>query len=81
MSESLKLAEAYLDKIVEVTVDRSLGSKHPKHGFEYTVNYGFLKGKKAPDGEDLDAYILGVNEAVESFTGTCIAIVHRLQDD
>ena len=81
MSKSLKLAKSYLNKIVEVTVDRPLGSKHPKHGFEYLANYGFLKGEKAPDGEDLDAYVIGITNPLESFTGRCIAIVHRLQDD
>ncbi len=81
MSESLKIAKTYLNKTVTVTVDRPLGSKHPKHRFEYLVNYGFLQGEKAPDGDDLDAYILGVNEPVESFIGKCIAIVHRLKDD
>lgn len=81
MSKSLKLAKYYLNKTLTVTVDRPLGSKHPKHDFEYLVNYGFLEGEKPPDGDDLDAYILGVNEPVVSFTGECIAIVHRLKDD
>ena len=81
MSKSLKLAKSYLNKIVEVTVDRPLGSKHPKHDFEYQTNYGYLKGETAPDGEDLDAYVLGTVEPLESFSGVCIAIVHRLQDD
>lgn len=81
MSESLRLAKSYLDKVVEVTVDRPAGSKHPKHNFEYQINYGYLKGEVAPDGEDLDAYILGTNEPLENFSGVCIAVVHRLQDD
>ena len=34
----------------------------------------------APDGEEQDAYILGVDEAVEKFTGTGIAVVHRNDD-
>lgn len=34
----------------------------------------------APDGEEQDAYILGVDEAVEKFTGTVIAVVHRNDD-
>lgn len=33
-----------------------------------------------PDGKEQDAYILGVDEAVENFTGTIIAIVHRNDD-
>ena len=34
----------------------------------------------APDGEEQDAYIIGVNEAVKEFTGKIIAVVHRLDD-
>ena len=31
----------------------------------------------APDGEEQDAYILGVNEPVDKFTGKIMAIVHK----
>lgn len=34
----------------------------------------------APDGEEQDAYIIGVEEAVQQFTGKVIAIVHRYDD-
>jgi inorganic pyrophosphatase len=40
-SDSLKLARRFLGTEVAVTIDRPLGSKHPKHGFSYEVNYGF----------------------------------------
>ena len=67
--------------IVTVTVDRPLDSCHPKHrDMYYPINYGYIAGILAPDGEEQDAYILGVNEAVETFTGRIIAIVHRLDD-
>ncbi len=46
MSISLELAKKYLGKKVEVTMDRPLGTKHPKHGFMYEANYGFLEGVK-----------------------------------
>ncbi len=62
-------------------MDRPLGSVHPKWGFLYEVNYGFIKGVKAPDGEDLDAYYLGVDKPLEQATGTCVAIIHRLDND
>lgn len=71
----------YIGKKVKITMDRPLGSKHPKYGFIYGVNYGYVKGVAAPDGEDLDAYVLGVFEPVEEFTGTCIAIIKREDDD
>ncbi len=71
----------FLEKIVNVKIDRQLGSKHPKHGFIYCLNYGYIEGVKAPDGEDLDAYVLGVFDPVEYFEGKCIAVIHRLNDD
>ncbi len=67
--------------IVKVTVDRPLGSYHPKHkDIYYPINYGFIEGIIAPDGEEQDAYILGVNVPVEEFTGRIIAIIHRFDD-
>ncbi|MBI2025376.1 inorganic pyrophosphatase [Candidatus Kaiserbacteria bacterium] len=75
------LAQQYLGKEVEVIMDRPLGSKHPKHGFVYEANYGYLLGVLAPDGEDLDAYYLGVQEPLERASGVCIAIAHRKNND
>ncbi|MCR4322468.1 MAG: inorganic pyrophosphatase [Candidatus Azambacteria bacterium] len=80
-SRSLEIARSYLGKEVEVTIDRPLGTKHPTHGFVYEVNYGFLEGVKAPDGENLDAYYLGVNEPLQKAKGTCVAIAHRNDND
>jgi Inorganic pyrophosphatase len=71
----------WIGKTVTVTIDRPLGSTHPKHAdIIYELNYGYIEGVIAPDGEELDAYIYGVNEAVKMFTGTVIAIVHRYDD-
>ena len=75
------LYTAYLGKIVQVTVDRPLGSNHPKHGFKYEVNYGFIPDTKAPDGEEIDAYVLGVDTPLGNFSGKCIAVIHRLNDN
>ena len=71
----------YLNKELSIKIDRPFGSKHPKHGFIYPVNYGFVPGTISGDGEELDAYLLGVFEPVEEYTGKCIAIVHRTNDD
>ena len=63
--------------IVTVTVDRPLGSYHPEHReMYYPVNYGYIKEITAPDGEEQDAYILGVDKPVSEFTGKVIAVVH-----
>ena len=70
-----------IGKIVKVTVDRPLGSLHPKHkNIRYSVNYGYVEGIIAPDGEEQDAYILGVDKAVSEFTGKVIAIIRREDD-
>jgi inorganic pyrophosphatase len=58
-----------------------MGSRHPDHGFIYPVNYGFLPGVFGADGEELDAYLLGVFKPVPAFSGVCIAVIHRLDDD
>lgn len=70
-----------LGKIVKVTVDRPMGTYHPKHkDIYYPINYGYIEGIMAPDGEEQDAYILGVNQPVEEFTGKVIAVIHRFND-
>ena len=80
-SKSLILARQYLGKRITIAIDRKLGSKHPEWDFKYLVNYGFVKGVTAPDGEDLDAYLLKVNVPVDTYSGIVAAIVHRLEDD
>ena len=80
-SKSLILAKSFLNQTVEVTVDRPLGSIHPKWKFKYLVNYGFLKDIFAPDGEELDAYILKIDKPLKNFSDQVIAIIHRLEDD
>ena len=56
--ESVGLARMFLGRQVTVRIDRPLGSRHPKWGFLYLANYGYVPGVFAPDGEELDAYIL-----------------------
>lgn len=80
-SKSLELAKQFLGKEVEVIFDRPLGTKHPKYGFVYEVNYGYLEGIKSSDGEDLDVYYLGTHESLEKATGIVKAIIHRIEDD
>ena len=52
--------DSVVGNIVTVTVDRPLGSYHPEHkDMYYPINYGYVEGVLAPDGEEQDAYILG----------------------
>ncbi len=74
-------ATSFLGKIVTANIDRPLHSQHPDWGFAYPVNYGFLPGVPAPDGEDLDVYILNIAVPLRQFTGECIAVIHRLNDN
>lgn len=70
-----------LGNIVKVVMDRPLGSKHPKYKFIYPVNYGFIPNTISGDCEELDAYVLGVNEPLNEFTGKVVAIIHRINDN
>lgn len=83
--EALKLTKResyeFIGKDVTVKIDRKLGSLHPKHGFEYLVNYGFVPNTLSADGEELDCYVLGIDYPVEEFTGKCVAVIHRTNDD
>ena len=70
-----------LGSIVKVIMDRPLGTFHPKHkDIYYSVNYGYVEGTVAPDGEEQDAYVLGVDTPIKEFTGRVIAIIHRKDD-
>ena len=70
-----------IGKKVHVIVDRPLGSVHPKHvDLIYPVNYGYIEGIIAGDGECQDCYVLGENEPIKAFDGVVIAIIHRLND-
>ncbi len=71
----------YIGQTLTIQIDRPLGSHHPEHGFFYSLNYGYLPGVISGDGEELDAYVLGIFETLDTFTGVCIAVIHRLEDD
>jgi len=79
--KTLETAREFLGKKVSLVFDRPLGSKHPKHGFVYEVNYGYVSGVMVADGEELDAYYLGTKESLEKVDGVVTAIIHRENDD
>ena len=74
-------AKDYLGKEVYVKIDRQLGSKHPKHGLIYMLNYGFIPNTVSGDGEELDAYLVGEFEPIPFSKGKVIAIIHRTNND
>ena len=70
-----------IGQTVKVTIDRPLGSYHPNHpDMYYPVNYGYVEGIIAPDGEEQDVYVLGVDKPLKEFTGRVIAVIHRFDD-
>ena len=71
----------YIGKIVKVKVDRPLGSKHPNFDMIYPVNYGYIPDTISGDGEELDAYVLAIFEPIKEFTGKCIAVIKRLNEE
>lgn len=72
----------YIGRLVRVVIDRPLGTSHPDYpDTVYAVNYGYVPGSVSGDGEELDCYLLGVNTPVYEYTGRCISVIHRLDDD
>ncbi|CAM3517550.1 inorganic diphosphatase [Parendozoicomonas haliclonae] len=80
MKNSIPNYQHFLGQQLTVKVDRPLGSRHPEYHYQYPVNYGFIPNTQAEDREEIDAYILGVNEPISEFTGQCIAIIFRHDD-
>lgn len=70
-----------IGEMVRVVVDRPLGSVHPRFpSLRYPVNYGYVPGVFSGDGEEQDAYLIGVTRPVEAFTGRIVAVVRREND-
>ncbi|MFA5532289.1 MAG: inorganic diphosphatase [Candidatus Shapirobacteria bacterium] len=80
-SKSLILAKSFLNQIIEVVIDKQLGYIYSEYKTLFEVNYGFIPNTIAPDGKELDAYVLKVDKPLEKFTGRVVAIIHRLNDD
>ena len=67
---------------VKGSVDRPIGSAHPKYPeMIYPVNYGYVDGVFAGDGEEQDVYVLGTTQPLDRFEGKVIAIYHRSNDN
>ena len=79
--KNVTVATDYLGRQVDVIMDRPLHSRHPRHGWEYLLNYGFVPGTLSPDGEEPDAYVMGVEEPLTRFSGICAAVIRRLNDN
>lgn len=78
MKEREQLIRNLLGKTVHICVDRPIGYNHD--GLIYPVNYGFIPGIIAGDGEEQDAYILGVDAPLKEFDGRVIGAIRRKDD-
>lgn len=79
MTERERIARQLLGKTVHVEVDRPIGYHHGD--IIYPVNYGYIPGVLAGDGEEQDVYILGVDEPLSAFDGPVVAVIHRQNDN
>jgi len=77
----MKSINDYIGKVVQVIVDRPLGSKHPRYDWNYPINYGYIPNTISGDGKELDVYLLGVTEPVKKFEGECITVIKRKDDN
>lgn len=78
MEARRKKMESFLGKYVHVLVDRPIGYEH--NGMIYPINYGYIPGTMAADGEPQDVYILGVNQPLMEFCGSVVGAILRLDD-
>ena len=77
----IKTITTSIGTVVRGKVDRPMGSAHPDHPeMIYPINYGYVEGILAADGEEQDVYVLGANKPIETFEGQVIAIYHRFND-
>lgn len=82
LAERHAQVESYLGKTVTIGIDRPVGYVHHKgeKTLVYPINYGYIPDVLGGDGEELDVFLLGVDEPVESFTGQIIGIAYRADD-
>ncbi len=80
--ERKEQVKSYLGKTVTIKIDRPIGYIHQKENYSltYPINYGYIPGVLGGDGEELDVYLLGVNEPVKEYECEVIAIAHRHND-
>lgn len=80
--ERKALVKSYLGKTVRIEIDRPIGYVHKKENYSliYPINYGYIPGVLGGDGEELDVYLLGVDNPVTEYKGKIIGIVHREND-
>lgn len=71
-----------IGRTVKGKVDRPLGTAHPDFPeMTYPINYGYIQGVFADDGEEQDVYLFGTDVPLTSFEGRVIAVWRRFDDN
>ena len=78
MEERNALLRKLLGTAVHAVIDRPIGYCHK--GILYPVNYGYIPGIIAGDGEAQDVYILGTDQPLKEFDGIVIGAAVRRDD-
>lgn len=78
MERRMRILHELLGETVHVEIDRPIGYIHGD--IIYPINYGYIPGVMAADGEEQDAYILGVSEPLSSFDGQVVGAIRRKND-
>jgi inorganic pyrophosphatase len=65
-----------VDRLVDTStlvVDRPKGSPHPRHAsWRYPLDYGYLQGTRAPDGDGIDVWVGSLAEV--RVTGVIVTV-------
>ena len=80
--ERKALVKSYLGKVVDIEIDRPIGYVHKKKNYDlvYPINYGYIPGVLGGDDEELDVYLMGLDEPVTAYTCRIVGIVYRRND-
>ena len=79
IKQRMAISKTYLGKSVDIVIDRPIGYVHKN--IKYPVNYGYIPGVFASDGEEQDVYLLGVNEPQKEYSAEIIGVIYRDDDN
>ncbi len=80
--ERRDLIDRYLGRVVHIEIDRPIGYIHHKENYDlvYPINYGYIPDVLGGDAEELDVYLLGVDNPVAEYDVHIIGVVLRSDD-
>lgn len=78
MNDRNQFINGLLGKTVHVVIDRPIGYCHGN--IVYPINYGYIPGLMGGDGEEQDAYILGIDTPLSTFDGQVVGAIRRKND-